>query len=264
MYDDDEPRAPVPLGVWAFHALWICAVIIWIVARLLADDKYVYVQTVVLALTLIAIVWYTYETRRMQQAVTEQISLAVRQTNLSIQPVFTVHVGESQTELHNRRHLDRLELENIGNGVALNIQIDIIFLNLSYSVPTLLPDPHIIFERIVVIEKGARVPVEHTIWANKEHTEGSNITESLDLMRELSPPRAEKDYEMKVRFSDIIGNRYVQTIHIGKIGSWPDIVEFDTSAVTERTPAYYFRHSPFTAGPLKYLKWKRLPLKRRF
>lgn len=257
MNNKDNPNVSdgIKPSVIIFWIVFFTFLLIWFVP----NSNNGYFQTVVLTLTLFVLAWYTVETRRMQQAVVLQAWTAVRQTNLSIQPIFTVHIGEVQTELRDRRYLDRLELENIGNGVALNIQIDTLNLDLGFEAPSILPDPHIVFERVVSIEKGRRVAVEHTTWAGDHDKTGNDITRTLDLMRHLSPPRAERDYEMRVRFSDMMGNRYVQTIHVGKIGSWPDAVESDPNSIIERTPAYFFNPSPFTAGPLKYLKWKRRP-----
>jgi hypothetical protein len=249
-----ENKPEVNPAVWVIYII-IATLIVFLFA--VNDDKYTpVIQTFVLTLTLFALVWYTFETRRMQQAVRIQAETAIRQTNLSTQPIFTVHIGEVQTESNNHL-IDRVELENIGNGVALNVQIDTLNLDLGTKMVGALPEPHIVFERMISIGKGKRAMVEHTVWANAARSEDYNVTQVLDLIRHLSPPMAEKDYEMKIRFSDIMGNRYVQTIHVGQIGSWPDAVEIDTGPHPEKTPAYSFEPSLFTSSPMKYLKRKR-------
>jgi len=47
----------VPIGVWIFHAVWASAMVVGIATYLLrsSPDRYVYVQTVVLTLTLLVL-----------------------------------------------------------------------------------------------------------------------------------------------------------------------------------------------------------------
>lgn len=252
----------VPLYIWVFHFTWITAVIISIAAYLLASNpnKYLYIQTVILALTLIAVVWYVVLTYRMQRAVTEQLAVSIRQVNLSILPAFVAHVGKNRAEDENRRPVDFLELENVGNGIALNVTIDTLHVTLGGDTPfdqegldELLPDPHIIFDAVMIIAAKEAEMVTHRSYVSRETGESSPT--KFDWMNRLTPARATTDHDLKVRFMDVLGNRYVQTIHVGASGSWPDVVELDGSKQKYGHPTIALV-SPFTQGPLKFITTK--------
>jgi len=267
----DDQDHEVPLYIWIFHFTWVTAVVIGIAAYLLGSSptKYVYIQTVILALTLISVVWYVVLTYRMQRAVTEQLAVSIRQVNLSVMPVFVVRIGKHRAEDENRRTVDVLELENIGNGIALNVTIDTLHLTLAGETPLeqegldeLLPDPHITFDAVMMIEAKEAEMVTHRSLVTRET--GQSSPTRFDWMNRLTPARAMTDYELKVRFMDVLGNRYVQTIHVGASGAWPDVVELDRSKQTYGHPAISLV-SPFTESPLKFITsrerretWRRL------
>jgi hypothetical protein len=72
-------------------------------------------------------------------------------------------------------------------------------------------------------------------------------------MDRLKPERAVKDYELTIRFMDILGNKYVQVIHVGKSGCWPDIV---TPDITDRGRPSVTLISPFTEGVMRMITAK--------
>ena len=72
---------------------------------------------IILTFTLGAVVWYTIITRRMQQAVVDQVTELVRQRRLSNMPAFIAGIRR-------RDGGDYLELTNIGKGIAINVAID--------------------------------------------------------------------------------------------------------------------------------------------
>jgi hypothetical protein len=80
-------------------------------------------QTVILTITLIAILWYAWETRKMQKAMTDQTEELIYQRRLSILPKFSVGFSRRQADFRGKI-FEVLELVNIGNGTAVNISID--------------------------------------------------------------------------------------------------------------------------------------------
>jgi len=256
VYGEEDQQQPIPLGVRIFWIIVFTAGGIILAAWLLkgSQDKYVIIQTFVLTLTLISVTWYAVLTLRMQRAI-------VRQTNLSVLPIFILRIGDVQSEIRgSKRMLDELELENIGNGVALNVHIDDVDVDVGYQAPTLgIKEPNITFDTAVSIGKNERIVIRHTSWLDRSRAEDKNCTNFLDFIRHLTPLRASKDYEIKVRFMDIMGNKYVQIVHVGKSGIWSDVVEPDDRAVGFQP--YETNDNPFTSSPLKYLR-RRIPPRR--
>ena len=210
--NSQEPEKNVPPGVWAF---WL-AVITCASVYFFSETKYTYIQTVVLALTLVVVAIYTHQTWLMQKA----ISL---QTRYSILPIFIPEIVRgSQPEIG-----DWLELLNIGNGVALNIQIDPIDIKLDFEAPRILPAPNIEFEHVTYSPPQGRAIVRHSSYLSKEE-DREPMNRSLDWLWELTPYRMRAaSYTIKVRFRDVFGNKYVQAIHLTKSGCWPGPVEED-------------------------------------
>jgi hypothetical protein len=216
-------------------------------------DQYPFLQTLILALTLFAIVWYTFETRRMQMVVASQLDLSIRQVNLSVLPTFVAHIGELQVENEFEKLVDVLELENTGNGVALNLTVDSIDIEPEHPSDLVYPAPHIVFDPVMSIGKGLRLVLTHRSYVNKNPEENRNP--QFDWMHYLHPPRATKDYDLKIRFMDILGNEYVQTIHAGKSGSWPDVVISDTT--DQKRELRVGLVAPFSQSPLRHITTRR-------
>ena len=251
MYEDKEPEVTPPRGVWVFWAVLATFGFIALVGRLLQDEKYDYLQTVVLALTLLAILWYTYETRKMQQAVRRQVDVGVRQTNVSILPIFVVYIDRVHTIVGPKDGHSRpcVEVENIGNGDALNVQIDTIDIEFENDlVYETWPEPKIIFDSVVSVARNTTVIIEYYPLYRK----GDELVtdDRWNWINNLKPNHAFKDYEMKIRFMDILGNRYVQVVHAGKSGCWPGAVLPDMSE--RKLPSHLPRLNDFTESPLKY------------
>ncbi|MGZ8843989.1 MAG: hypothetical protein ACXW18_10030 [Pyrinomonadaceae bacterium] len=80
-------------------------------------------STLVLTLTFLAVIWYTWETRRMQLAVVRQTDELIYNRRLSILP--NLSVGFTRKNVMFPPHVvECLELRNIGNGAAVNIEVD--------------------------------------------------------------------------------------------------------------------------------------------
>ena len=203
----------------------ITVIVFWIAVGVSAGigiagyTHYSYLQTTALILTLVAVVWYAELTRRLLRE-------SIRQTNLSVLPVFVPEITYVRTTPTVRGHV-KLELTNIGNGAAFNIQIDSLKMDLGFEAPTLLPDPHLTFDRIVCIQKGGTAEVVYHSMAAPTTRPQDDLTTVMDWLRHLLPERAEANYTMKIRFWDIAGNKYIQNVHMGKDGCWPGVVEED-------------------------------------
>jgi hypothetical protein len=240
----DYPK--VLTGVWVAWSLLLTLALIWVAKSLLEGNtnKYAIIQTVVLAFTLVVLAWYAYWTLKMQQAM-------VRQTNVNILPVFIVYIDRSHTIEVPRDGEARpcVELENIGNGEALNVQIDTIEIEFEDKrVYNVWAEPKILFDGVVSIASKETVVVAYYSQYRSDSEVVSN--DKWNWIHNLKPKRTAKEYEMKIRFMDILGNRYVQVIHIGKNGCWPGVVIPDTSE--RRLPTHLPRLNDFTESPLKY------------
>ncbi len=167
---------------------------------------------IVLTLTLGAVVWYTIITRRMQQAVVDQVSELVRQRRLSNMPAFLAAI---------RRHdkADYLELTNIGKGIAINVVIE----NVQIRYPTLAPG-RIEFDRVLMLPAGEKALIESREFDVTSPKEGS--PNSLTFLGE----HAHYDADVNIRFQDIEGTKYVQTLRMGKNGYEHGFVRLDDSS----------------------------------
>jgi hypothetical protein len=244
----------VPIGVWVFWISIAAAAAVWWFGQRLSNGNYAYLQTLVLFLTLIAMVWYTIETRRMQKAVAAQVKTLVQQTNLSIRPIFIAYIGEKRMRNEHDLAVDCLELENVGKGIALNITVDSVAVELEDdAAKATFPAPRLIFDAVLSIQPGERELVTHQSSTSDEETQPWRG--HVDWMNRLKPPRAIRDYELLVRFADILGNRWIKTIHVGSSGSWPGVVEADpTQRLGYPTVALVM---PFTHSPLAIITTKK-------
>lgn len=237
----------VPTGVWIFHTIWTTTAVIAVIAYLLGGNpnKYAFLQTVVFSLTLIALVVYTHFTRKMQRAM-------VKQTTVNILPVFVAYIGVLQKPGGGGHNFDLMELENIGNGVGLNVRVDTIeIIWQDPQVNEVWPMPRILFDGVMSIKPGERVALNHQSTVGPD---GVPPGERFDWMDKLLS-RADFDYELHIRFSDVLGTRYLQSIHTGASGIWPDAV-VDVAEV-KRTPLKSIQDNPFMHSPLRFLRRRR-------
>jgi hypothetical protein len=163
----------------------------------------------VLTLTLAAVVFYTIVTRRVQQAVVAQVSELVRQRRLSNMPAFVANV----------RHVDGadyLELLNIGKGIAINVAIDNVIIRYPSSQSTFLE-----FARVIRIPTGESVLIKSI----SEDGEQNKLT-FLGI-------HAHYDADVNIRFQDIEGTKYVQTLRMGRNGYEHGFVKLDESPKRE-------------------------------
>lgn len=181
----------------------------------------------------------------MQQAM-------VKQTTINILPVFVAYIGDIQRAGEGGHYFDVMELENIGNGVALNVRVDSVdIIWKDPQVNGVWPMPRISFDGVLAIKPGEKVEMRHQSTVGKDEQPPG---ERFDWMDKLEH-RADFDYELRIRFSDVLGNRYVQTIHTGRSGIWPDTVVKDTSV--SRTPLKRIRDNPFIYAAVRVVRPRR-------
>jgi hypothetical protein len=108
----------------------------------------------------------------------------------------------------------------------MNIIIEPIHFKALADSPKILPSPQLLFDPIVKVEPKEEGYVVHTSFAGP-----GIVIQKLDWILHLTPKYATTNYEMVLRFTDILGNPYRQIIHLGKAGCWPDVVVPDNSTV---------------------------------
>lgn len=250
MSDDNGVAEKVPVGVWVFHAIWATGLFIGMAAWLLqgSPDRAALIQTYILALTLLAVALYTVETRRMQQAVREQVAAAARQTNVSILPIFILQVyvkgdREPLSPIPGGSVVrDRLELVNVGNGSAFNIEIEPLELKFGRDLTSSYPTSWLVFERVMKADPKERVivPFRERI----DHADGG-ISFSYDWPLHLVPGRTYFDYELRINFMDIVGNHYVQPVYLGRDGYRLGVIEEVKKPRRKMLPQYErFQYPP--------------------
>jgi hypothetical protein len=177
----------------------------------------------VLFLTLIALGAYTYYTRRMQQAVAKQAEAAneqtrelIRQRRLSTKPAFIVSV-----ELHETKKA--LALHNIGNGAAVNVEVDPILMSKSQS-----GNAQLEFEKLV------HVPPHTAGYATMRARYIGKSGESVPAMVFADPLGPFSGFyeggpalNLTIRFRDVESTKYLQRVALNKDQSKIGSVDFD-------------------------------------
>jgi hypothetical protein len=161
-----------------FHVVWLTGLLLRLGVWFLQGNshRFAIIQTYILALTLLAVAWYTVETRRMQRAVKDQVAAAARQTNVSILPIFILEVhikGDPEPLAPVPGGLvtrDRIELTNVGNGSAFNIEVEPLELKFGRELPSAYPIPWLVFERVMKADPRDKVVVPFQ--SRMEHTGG--------------------------------------------------------------------------------------------
>jgi len=178
-------------------------------------------QTLILTLTLFAILWYTWETRRMQLAVARQTSELIYNRRLSILPKLSVGFTR-QNVMFPPHVVDCLELRNIGNGAAVNIAIDDISLRYEQNAFAIIR-----FDRFVFLEPNKdnsntqkfahlRIFIDNEVPAPEDPIEFATWSIPSDFR---SNPIAfvgkyfrEQKITLVVRFQDVDGYSYSQSV----------------------------------------------------
>ncbi|MGE0886835.1 MAG: hypothetical protein AB7P14_25220 [Blastocatellales bacterium] len=161
-------------------------------------------------LTLVVIYWYTWETRKMQIAVTSQSKEMVRQTRLSIMPAFTVRLVAPT--------FPKISLINVGNGTAINIEVERLLLPSTYA-PNGDATSYYYFDKIAFMRPNDEV-------ALTQHLHTSIFRDQfVDSLTSLWRDDENRFYELVVKFQDLEGSKHSQNISIGLKSSRPSPVK---------------------------------------
>jgi len=144
------------------------------------------ISSIILSLTFLAILWYAWETRGLKIQI-------IRQTELSLRPLVLIDWISP----------GKYVLKNIGNGPALDIQIDEISLidelAIKYS-----------FKRIDLLETKEQRDLEILI--------GGRTAIIMELGA-IMPHSAGKDFDYFIKYADLNGMRYESNGKVGKVGA---------------------------------------------
>ncbi len=154
-----------------------------------------FVQDWVLIFTGIVLLWYTDETKKIRQNGAAQNELFIRQGELRIRPFIVIE-----------RHETRLVAKNVGQGTALNIQVNPI------SRPTGINSDciHLSFKKLSFLEPGNTADIDSTTKHNDQEIEGGIAL--------IDPEYALGEIEVKITFTNMDEKSYsnMQTISSGE------------------------------------------------
>lgn len=149
----------------------------------------------------------------MQQAVVGQVRELARQRQLSNLPAFVAGIKH-------RDGADYLELTNIGKGIAINMTIDPVVIRY----PTMRPG-RIQFDGALMVRAGETIPVESTEFpiTSSDPSSDEGNRNSLTFLG----THAHYDVDVNIRFQDIEGTNYLQTLRMGPGGYRHGFVKLD-------------------------------------
>jgi len=175
-------------------------------------------------LTYRIIVTYTHETRKMQEAVSKQSEELTHQVKLSIMPAFTIDFVKRR-DIGSESILPKeawynLDLLNVGNGVAISIQISPLLVENDPSIfGEKFSDGELIFKWVASLRPSASERL-YSVPSLKDESM------AVDLMRWMQIySAAGKVFKFNVRFQDIEGNWYAQTLNLSRNECTPEPVK---------------------------------------
>ena len=145
--------------------------------------------------TLLAVIWYACETRKLRME-------TIKQTELSLRP-FVVITYDTDASMQRR-----FKIENIGKGPALNVKIA--------DIPIMKKDGEhyirYIFSRIDVIVPNEKKDIKGKIKVNEHSAENSFV-----FMSHFQPESV-KSYDFIINYANINNNSYKTEGSLGKGG----------------------------------------------
>jgi hypothetical protein len=170
------------------------------------------INVVILLATLVVLGFYTYYTYYMQQAVTNQSADLARQVRLGLMPAFSASMMNPTSPMH-------LKLSNIGNGVALNVEIDPVHIKDGKYAGSRLE-----FQRITTFPVGdTKAPSWSSDYGDPNLEPSEDMQRHIGLLHLIN----DKKVELNIKFQDIEGTHYRQRIQMLFEGSKPFPVEID-------------------------------------
>jgi hypothetical protein len=148
-----------------------------------------FVQTIVLAITAVIILWYTVETARLRRQMVRQNKIALRPIVL---PKFEIADGKYS-----------LVMENCGNGCAVNIGVSPVETKFVGEPGTASFREKMRFKpRSYYLAKGQRCPLEYEVESG-----GVKATQNLSDYT-YRPDLPGPDLVLEVGFADVEGGKY--------------------------------------------------------
>jgi len=170
--------------------LIILGVLLYLGIKRLPETEFRTLTPYVLALTLIAVVWYAWETMQLVQETSKQ-------TDFSMMPFITISYFENG---------NKYKLMNLGHGVALNIKIDDIRLIKTKG----LKFDYVHQEIDVLPPTG-----ECEIRFKKKINEDISDADALFDLGALLPRSAHRTFNISIRYRDVLNGKHVTE---GKLG----------------------------------------------
>jgi hypothetical protein len=154
------------------------------------------INAALLLATLVVLVFYTKYTYRIQEIARDQTDELIRQRKLSNLPAFIAYPVDP-------RQSNRINLYNIGKGVALNVRCD------DVSVPSELhPDARIIIPPMAAIKPGQDLHSGVDFAGLGERNERNRAMNAPPIAHFLN----DENYVLTVNFFDVEGNGYKQEL----------------------------------------------------
>jgi hypothetical protein len=158
--------------------------------------------------TLVVLIFYTTYTYRMQQIARDQTDELIRQRKLSNLPAFIAYPVDP-------RQSNRINLYNIGKGVALNVKCD------DVHVPSQLhPDGRIIIPSMAAIKPGQDFHSGVDFAGLGDRNEQNHAMNAPPIANYLN----DEVYVLTVNFFDVEGNGYNQDLYMNHGKCAPDRV----------------------------------------
>lgn len=153
---------------------------------------------IILTATLFVVAWYTFITNRLHRTSQEQLVELTKQRRLSVIPAL-------HPQLLKHGISNKMNLINIGNGVAVNIHFE----KIMYA-PTKMGDTYYEFENISMLR-----PMEHVIVPSKSFVLG-RIEHSNSELAHLTSEYSDSTVLLHIAFQDLEGERYEEVFQMGK------------------------------------------------
>lgn len=176
-------------------------------------------NAIVQGLTLIVVIIYTVLTGRMQQVMARQIKL-------SVMPAFVLSLIQmNMKDATLDVHTFALQITNIGSGTALNIQLEPILLSSLIEKRRKLGEPNIKFEAIGLMKREDKQLVSHHSYSSDQLINGDFLIDLEDHLGKAD----NNEISIRIKFQDIEGDQYRQTIRLTRSGCKPSAVELIAS-----------------------------------
>ena len=171
-------------------AFFILGVLLYFGYKRLSDTEFSRLTLYVLSVTLIAVIWYAWETMRLVQE-------TYRQTEFSMAPFVTLSYFENE---------DKYKLMNLGHGVALSIKIDNIRL-----VKTSGLKFYYIHQEVGILPPTCECDI---VLKKKINEDISDADTAFDLGA-LFPQSAHRTFNISIRYRDTVSGEHVTKGRLG-------------------------------------------------